>query len=302
HIPFGVVKGVEDGPTVGITAGIHGCDNAGIEGAARLFQQLDPQSINGTVICVPVVNMPGFIDQTPYVGAVVGPNVNRLVPGSMSGAVEHRLAYKLFHDIALRCDYLLDFHGADRGEEQFPNVITFLTGDENSDAQALSLAQAFGTEYIRLNQYKGTPSVYLGEAKSRGIPGLFVEIGGEGRYDEADIQMYIEGTLNVLGHLGMIDREYRPLETFDRQKTVPFPEGGRNINAREGGVYHPQLRTRDTFYKGDILVKITDIWGETLEEHAAPCDGIVRKHPTARVAKAGDTLMSLIDTSVAQEV
>ena len=61
HVPILVAMGVKPGPTVGITAAVHGNELNGIATIHRLFRRIDPNELSGTVVGVTIVNVPGFI-------------------------------------------------------------------------------------------------------------------------------------------------------------------------------------------------------------------------------------------------
>ncbi|MEX2356083.1 MAG: succinylglutamate desuccinylase/aspartoacylase family protein [Thermaerobacterales bacterium] len=295
EIPFGIATGAAGGPVAAVTAGIHGQEYAGMEAASRLFRQLQPGEMKGTVIVVPVVNMPAFLAGMPFVTPQDGLNLNRVFPGDGGSSISYRIARTLFNEIGVKCDYLLDLHGADGGEDQFPNVIAKLAGD-GRDQESEAVARAFGLEYIRrsVDGAGSTPGTFVGVARKRGTIGLTTEIGGEGRYDETEINLQLNGVLNVLRYLNVVPGTPEPLESFAEQKVIAWPEGGERVVTETGGIFHPYVKPRQLVRAGELVAEIKDEWGDVKERHAAPTEVVVRLIRSKRIMDPGDLLFSLI--------
>ncbi len=101
-LPLFIINGKHDGPTMAVTAGIHGTEYASIEAAVQLGRTLDPTEIYGRVVILPIVNIPSFKRRTVYVGPYDNKNLNRAFPGKQEGSFSEALAYQVFHEVILK--------------------------------------------------------------------------------------------------------------------------------------------------------------------------------------------------------
>jgi len=288
--PVGVVVGAARGPTVAVVAGVHGSEYAGIEAATRVFRDLEPEALSGTVIVVPVANTAAFFARTALVNPVDGVNLNRVFPGEATGTVSPRLAKALMDTVVSRADAVLDLHGSDLFEEQVPNV-TVLVGGEEQDGPTLAIARAFGTEFLRRKNVSTARGTLIAEAFAAGKPAIMSEIGGGGRFDEDEIMMQVRGTQNVLMHLGLLEGPVTPLEAFERQR-VGDEES--LVATDSGGVFHPLVEVRSWVDAGEPVANVTDVWGSVLETAYAPRAGLVRLMFMKRLVNPGNALMTIL--------
>src|SRR5213083_188042 len=107
-IPVAVVHGARPGPVLAIVSGAHGTEYASIIAVERLIRQLDAKSVAGTVILVPLVNVPSFEQKVPHVNPVDGKSMNRFYPGKQDGTQTERVSYVITMQVVERCDYLVD--------------------------------------------------------------------------------------------------------------------------------------------------------------------------------------------------
>jgi predicted deacylase len=84
-LPVGIIHGSKPGPVFALTAGVHGCEYAGIEACTRIFREVAPENLSGTIRFCFLVNPPAFQNQTPFVNPLDGVNPNRVFPGMAEG-------------------------------------------------------------------------------------------------------------------------------------------------------------------------------------------------------------------------
>src|SRR5947209_9490344 len=111
EVPIILVQGVDDGPRVAVTAGIHGAEYVGIEAARRVGMSVDPHELGGTLVVVPVANTSAFFTRSIYTSGLTGENLNRLFPGDPSGSPAQMLADWLFPHFIRPSEYCIDIHG-----------------------------------------------------------------------------------------------------------------------------------------------------------------------------------------------
>ena len=183
------VTGAKSGPTLFVNGGLHGGEYPAIEAVIRLAKTLDPKKISGTVILMPVLNLPAFRNRTPFVCPVDNVNPNRVFPGDPSGSYSEQMVHALMNEFVVHADTYIDLHGGDIPEALVPFTIC-RAGDEAVDRKAKDLAMAFGLPYV-LTVSKpvqptkghragaGSLSSYAGAAE-RGVPAILAEAGGVG--------------------------------------------------------------------------------------------------------------------------
>ncbi len=288
RIPLAVVHGTEPGPRVHVNAGVHPPEYAAIEAAVRTFRTLDPGTLRGTVVVVPVLNMPAFMIGAPYVVPLDNQNLNRVFPGGPDGTASQRIAHTLLTQVTATCQYLVDLHGGDLPEILFPFTIFYRTGHASTDTESERIARAFGTEFLWVNdETSGNPGTFVREAARLGVAGFVAEVGGLGSYAEEHIAIHFNGVQNVLKELKMIPGTpdgVRPSAQKLRNQAY-------GVTAPCGGVFHPLVRPGQGVTKGAPLAEITDVFGERLATVNAPENGTVRIVFVKRVVHAGDTLM-----------
>src|ERR1700674_960970 len=110
NIPVAVVNGVKPGPVLALVSGAHGTEYASIIALETLILDLDPSQLTGTVIILPLVNLPSFEQKVPHVNPVDKKSMTRFYPGKKDGTQTERASFLITKEVVERCDYLIDFH------------------------------------------------------------------------------------------------------------------------------------------------------------------------------------------------
>ncbi|MBZ0173416.1 MAG: succinylglutamate desuccinylase/aspartoacylase family protein, partial [Phycisphaerales bacterium] len=193
-IPVQVWRGNKDGPTVCITAAVHGDEINGTGAIRHIISQRPFKIIAGTLVLVPVVNMPGFQRHTRYLPD--RRDLNRSFPGSTTGSLAARMASSFFGKVVTRCDYGIDLHTAAVRRTNFPNVRADMTSD-----RLAGFARAFGTELIVSG--KGPKGSLRASACKIGCATLILEAGEVWRVEQGVVEYAVRGIENCLRYLGM---------------------------------------------------------------------------------------------------
>jgi len=147
-IPIVVIRGNKPGPVLALVSGAHGTEYASIIALEKVFQSLDPAQVSGTVIILPLVNVPSFEQKVPHVNPVDGKSMNRFYPGKQDGTQTERVSYAITKQVVERCDYLVDYHGGDIDENLRPYSYWPKSGDAKHDAITRDMVLAFGLDHI----------------------------------------------------------------------------------------------------------------------------------------------------------
>src|SRR5258708_12553196 len=216
NIPVGGVNGVKPGAVLAVVSGAQGTEYASISALETLVLDLDPSQLTGTVILLPLVNLPSFEQKVPHVNPVDKKSMNRFYPGKADGTQTERASYLITKEVVNRCDYLIDFHVGDLDESLRPYAYWVLSGRAQQDAVSKQMALAFGLDHIiisddRPKDLKATK--YLDNtAVMRGKPAVTVEAGYAGTVETDDVALLEQGTLSVMSYLKMLPGDPRSFQ------------------------------------------------------------------------------------------
>ena len=115
-IPVAVIHGAKAGPVLALVAGAHGTEYTSIIALEKLIGMLNPAEISGTVIVVPLINIPSFEQKVPHVNPIDKKSMNRFYPGKMDGTQTERASFLITKQVVEQSDHLIDFHGGDIDE------------------------------------------------------------------------------------------------------------------------------------------------------------------------------------------
>src|SRR5580658_5787896 len=177
NIPVIVVNGAKPGPVLALVAGSHGTEYASILALQKLAQAADPADLSGTLIIVPLINVPSFAQKVPHLNPVDGKNMNRFYPGRADGTQTERISWAIAKQVVEKCDYLIDLHGGDLDENLRRYSYWAATGKEAQDSASRAMVLAFGLDHIILQDFKtppapGGPNPLTRFAASLGKPGV----------------------------------------------------------------------------------------------------------------------------------
>ena len=283
HMPVRVICGRSTGPVLFVSAAIHGDELNGVEIIRRLLKRKALQSIKGTLLAVPIVNVHGFLDQSRYLPD--RRDLNRSFPGSPKGSIAARLANLFVNEIVDKSNFGIDLHTGAINRSNLPQVRGNL-----DDTETLRLAKAFGTPVV-LNSNIRDGS--LREcASDRGIPILLYEAGEALRFDEVSIRAGLRGILNVMREIGML-----PPQRKGRSKSVEpvIARSSSWIRASASGIVGAKVSLGQRVDAGQRLATISDPLGDEQQHIRAPFDGIVIGRSNLPLAHEGDALMHIAE-------
>ena len=272
-IPVAVVHGAKPGPVLALVSGAHGTEYTSIIALEKLIGLLNPAEISGTVIVVPLVNIPSFEQKVPHVNPVDGKSMNRMYPGKMDGTQTDRASYLITKQVVEQCDHLIDLHGGDLDESLRPYSYWTRTGNENQDRTSRDMVLAFGLDHIIISTDRPkdpNASRYLeNTATTRGKPSITVEAGHAGTVEPEDLSALVDGCLSVMRYLKMLPGAASMIEH------PVWIEKVLTIASEQTGIFYP-LAKRGTYVEQGMKVGyVTDYLGKTIFEARAPAAGVV---------------------------
>ncbi len=250
NIPVIIERSKKPGPTIFFTAGIHGDEVNGVE----IVRQLIAKGINkpkcGTIICMPVINIFGFINLKREFPD--GRDLNRVFPGSRSGSLAGRVAYKLMHDIIPHVDLIIDFHTG--GSDRF-NAPQLRYSKENKELN--DLAKVFGAPFVLYS--KNVSKSFRTTCYKLGKPLLLFEGGKSFHIDDIVTNSGVNGSKRILKHLGMLKSAFKSSEP---KKGTIFIDDSRWQRAKYSGMFKAAITIGSFVEKGDVLGNIMDPYGK----------------------------------------
>ena len=287
--PYGfsmfLINGNADGPTLVVTAGIHGAEYASIAAALDFGRRLQPDALRGRVIIVPVVNMPAFQARSIYVCPLDGVNLNRVFPGKADGSPTEQIADWVFQNVIKQADYYVDLHGGDLVEALVPFTIYPRTGDARVDNASLEMAKAFGIRYLVRSDATGG-STYATAAHA-GIPAILTESGAQGLWSPEAVALHTNGLNRLMRHLGMLAGavlEALPFTLIDQFIW---------LRSEHDGFWYPNTSVNQVVRRDQDLGCVMDFRGNILQAVQSPADGRVLFLVSSLAINKGDPLLAV---------
>jgi predicted deacylase len=288
ELPWFRTVGSEDGPRLCVLAGIHGCEYSSIAAAVRFMRALDPETLRGSVVAVPVANPGSYFDRTPFVSPADGKNLNRCFPGDPGGSYSDALAHTLVEGYVRGSDALVDLHGGDLVEALEPFCLYDASPVEE---RSRALAEAFGLPWIVRSARESAPigGTTSQAAADLGIPAVIAEVGGCGLLEETAIAAHLHGLDRVLAHLGM----HRSPEDAPATAAQRLVNRFVWLRCTNPGWWQPAVAPGDLVKRGCRLGAVHDLHGEELERIDAPADGVVLFSTSSPAVVADGLLLGL---------
>ena len=303
------VAGAKPGPVLFVNAGVHGGEYPAIEAVIRLGKTLDPNKISGTVILMPVLNLPAFRTRTPFVCPIDNVNPNRVFPGDPAGSYSEQMTHALINEFVVHADAYVDLHGGDIPEALVPFVIcrseAGLADSKARDVTARSkqIAMAFGLPYVLtvskpVQPSKGQSS--YAAAAEEGTPAILAEAGEVGQMQEQAVELLVNGVMRVMQQLGMLAGPKSQIPNSKSQgnsksqtkktarSAVATAKGSAAAPAaltlltrfewlytKHAGMWYPEVAPGDAVKEGEQTGTVGDLFGDTLENVSSPVNGVV---------------------------
>jgi uncharacterized protein len=291
NIPVILINGARPGPVLALVAGAHGTEYASIIALEKLIPALDPAQLSGTVILIPLVNLPSFEQKVPHVNPVDNKSMNRFYPGKADGTQTDRVSYVITKQVVDRCDYLIDYHGGDLDESLRPYSYWAPTGKVEQDRISKEMVLAFGLDHIIIwRERPSDPAAtrYLDNtAAVHGKPSIVVEAGHAGTTESDDIALLVNGTLSTMRALKMLPGDPHPIEN------PVWIQSLSDVTSPEDGIFYPLVKRGAYVEAGMKLGYVTDFFGKTIFEARAPVAGVILHIDAVPSLKKGEGIANI---------
>lgn len=288
-VPMLVVNGAGDGPTLWAQGNIHGNEQEGGLAFRDFGNDVDPEDVNGALIIVPVANPSAFknMQRESAINEIGHNDVNRVFPGSPDGTFTNQLAHALYTTAVEHTDYMIDTHSADGDGVMNPGFSIYVKGTDVEE-ESRELAVASGIPHVVELPKDAIGGALYDSLNDAGVPAVILECGGNARVNDFAYQTFYTGIENVCKTVGVMEGD--PVVETD-----PVFHGGLTfVQAHNGGFVDVHVESGDTVEEDQHLATITNIKGETVEDVAAPYDGVVMNKRINPVARPGDLIVQLV--------
>jgi predicted deacylase len=279
-VPIIVSRGKKPGPCLLLMGGIHGDELNGVEIVRQIVAKGYNKPDVGTIICIPLLNVFGFLNQTREFPD--GRDLNRVFPGSKDGSLASRFAFHLMKDVIPYVDYCIDYHTG--AAQRFNYTQIRIDGD---DEETLKLAKAFSAPFI---MFANNRARSFRESMIKLDKKVLLFEGGKSLYlDKTVTKIGIQGAINVIHELGLKD-----YATKIQKKTVPvIIKSSKWIRAKHSGMYRSYVSVGQKVEKGIVLGSISDPFGGFEKIFKNNQEGYVLNSNHSPIVNQGDALFHI---------
>lgn len=278
-IPIIVAKGKKAGKVLGLTAAVHGNELNGIPVIQRIFKEIDIDELVGSIVGVPVVNLPSLLRKKRRF--VDGTDLNHIMPGKPNGTVSQVYAWRIVQRFIKQFDYLLDLHTASNGR-----INSYYIRADMSEPVVAKMALLQNAQIIVHNP--PNDGTLRGIADEMGIRAITLEVGNPNTFQKGMIRDGLTGIHNLLGYFNMTSSE---LEEPDEETVICKKSYWMYTDT--GGILRVFPKVTDLVKKGEVIAQIRNVFGDLTKEYLAPEDGIVIGKSTSPINQTGGRILHL---------
>ena len=284
RLPVSIVNGAEPGPTLFLTAATHGDELNGIEVVREVALDWDHSGLHGTLILLPILNVPGFLAQERYL-PIYDRDLNRSFPGDPEGTSAKRMATTIFQNFIEPADMGIDFHTSTRGRTNMLHV----RGDMENEAVA-RLAKAFGSHVII--DSSGSDGTLRREATESGAQTITIEMGEAHRFQRGLIDRALDGVASVLAEFEMHPDE--PVH-WPGWRTVIDAGEKTWLRAESGGLVEMHADRGDIVRADELIATISNPFKTERTKVTSPFTGLLVGVLENPVVYPGNPLCHLVE-------
>lgn len=280
-IPIIIERAKKPGPVVLITAGIHGDEINGVEVVRQIVVKEINKPARGTVICIPIINVFGFLNMTREFPD--GRDLNRVFPGSKNGSLASRFAYQFVHKILPVADFCMDFHTGGASRFNAPQIRI-----RKGEDKALDYARIFNAPFTILS--KTITKSYRETCAKQGKAVLLFEGGKSNDSNKNVAKSGVEGVMRILHHFEMLKQKFEVPEPPGKTVLV---EQTTWMRAKYSGLLHVKIPCGKHVEKGEYIATITDPYGKLRHRVKAPNEGYIINVNESPIVYQGDAIFHI---------
>lgn len=270
-LPVLVICGSRPGPRLTVLGGIHGDEYDGPEVIHKLFGSLSAVDLRGTLVMVPVCNVPAY-EVCRRTSPIDGANMARVFPGDVGGTITQQLAYWVGELFIRGAGALVDIHSGGVAYD-IPTLVGCQYGENPLDDKCIKIARAFGAPVLWLHPGPMPPGRTLSAAQTFGVPAVYTEAAGGGGVAPEVLACFVRGVTNVMRHLGMVS------SAVELTGTALELVGAGNldvmITAPCAGHFRSEVTLMEAVVSGQRIGAVYDLGGREVAPLYANRDGVV---------------------------
>jgi predicted deacylase len=286
--------GHSPGPRLLITGGVHGDEFEPVLAIRRLAGLPVLEHIRGQLTLVPAVNEAALAGGGSRL-APDGLDLARTCPGRAEGSITERTAHAL-SQLIRSADFYIDLHTGGSALLVWPLAGYMLHSNSAVLDRQRSLARAFNLPVIW-----GTDSRLEGRslsvARDANVPAIYAEYLGGGRLSQEGVDAYVDGCLNVMAALKMIDRSPPP-SRVQHMVEDPRPGAGhmqRGYPSPSDGCFEPEVQLGQSIESGRPLGRVIDVLADKSHQVLTEQSGLVLVLRALAPVKKGDSLAVILE-------
>lgn len=288
EIPIEVIRGKKDGPTLFISAAIHGDEINGVEIIKRLLKSPSIKNINGTLILIPIVNVFGFNNKSRYLPD--RRDLNRCFPGSKTGSLGSQIANVFMKEVVSKCTHGIDLHTGAIHRSNYPQIRACI-----DDPETKEIAESFGTKVIINSKVRDGS---LREAARKRKVSLLLYEGGEAlRFDENIIKVGVRGCISVMRKIGMIPPSQKSLKNPPKF----IAQSSYWVRAPHSGSFVASKKVGELVKEGEKLAVISDPFGSNPYNVLSKEEGVIIGMSKIPLVNKGDAMIHIATFTARQK-
>ena len=290
-IPYAMITGRKAGPKLYVGAAIHGDEVNGVFVVRDIISRIEPNELKGSVLAVPVQNPAAFRARrrlAPQGIPVDEADINDFFPGRLDGKAAEVVAHHLFQGLMTTAGYAIDLHTGTSFQEVCKTFTPSHRYGETS-RKSLEMARAFGVRLLYDGMYEDE-RWFENFLAARSIPTVGVELGQGSTFQPEYVKRGVEGVLNVLKLLGMLEG---PCSTPEDMIVIRSEV---NIRAASGGIIQIKGKVGEKVSKNDTIATITTPLGDRVQTVKAPMDGYLNNVLTIPTVSVGERIATIGST------
>ncbi|MCB9742550.1 MAG: succinylglutamate desuccinylase/aspartoacylase family protein [Alphaproteobacteria bacterium] len=279
RVPVIVMRGERSGPTLGLTAALHGNELNGIPVIHSLLHGLQPKSLKGDIVAVVAANPPGVVMRKRTFSD--GTDLNHVMPGRPDGTGAQVFAHGLIRRIVRHFDLLVDLHTASFGRINCLYI--------RADMTAATVSQMAYLQRPQIIVHNPPNDLTLrGAAQELGIPAITLEIGDPHRFQQTHIRRCCAGLRAVMAAAGMLRNRHLAMG-----EEPILCERSYWLYTDRGGLLEVLPEVTDFVEGGELIAQQRGMFGELIREYRAPERGVVIGKAVDPVAETGARILHL---------